>query len=189
MPQLFDVSFHILKREYARAQHLNRHSRKANRRSISSLRLLCSSICFPASPSASRTCLSPSDWAAAAAVSAVSRLPIGQLKRQYQRLRWQAASSPRSHAHVQLQRQDGLMQASEEEVAASRSMLKRKLEKKPTIFRTTEIDLSFSGSLQCFCILFCMRSALATAWQPGAPPPLANPDSNRLSDLLPKVIT
>ena len=51
---------------------------EASRRSISSSRFLCSSVCFPASASSSRTC----------------RLPTGQLQRQHQRLRWQAASSP-----------------------------------------------------------------------------------------------
>ena len=53
-----------------------------------------------------------------------------------QRLRWQAASSPWSHAHVQLQRQDDRSQPSEggEEVAASRPMVWRKSWNwKPTI--------------------------------------------------------
>ena len=112
----------------------------------------------------------------------VSRLPIGQLQRQHQRLRWQAASSPQSHAQVQLHRQDDLRPVRVEEVAAKISMLWRKTWNwKPTIFRTTEIGWSFSGSLQCFCVLFCIRSGLAIAWQPRAS--LANPDSNRWSGL------
>ena len=60
-------------------------------------RFLCSSICFPAFASSSRT------W----------HRPTGQLQRQHQCLRWQAASSPLSHAHVQLQRQNDRSQPSE----------------------------------------------------------------------------
>ena len=125
--------------------------------------------CVPRSafllPEALRELVSPSDWAAAAAAPASAMAE-------------KAASSPWYHAHVQLQRQDDRSQPSEGRGGGS--VKTNGLEKKLKL----EADDSerqtscFPWSLQCFCILFCMRSALATAWQPGACP-LANPDNNR----------
>ena len=109
----------------------------------------------------------------------LSRLRTGQLQRQHQRLRWQAASSssPLSHAHVQLQRQDDRSQLSEGR--GDGSVKTNGLEKKLKLEADdSERQTDRFPSLQCFCILFCMRSALATAWQPRACP-LANPDNNR----------
>ena len=76
---------------------------------------------------------------------ALRELPTGQLQRQHQRLRWQAASSAWSHAHVQLQRQDDRSQPSEGRGGGSDKT--NGLEKKLKLeadrrFRTT--DWSFS---------------------------------------------
>ena len=73
------------------------HSRGASRRSTSSSRFLCSSICFPASASSSRTCLTFRLGSCSGSTSVCD----GKLL------------LPLSHAHVQLQRQDDRSQPSE----------------------------------------------------------------------------
>ena len=135
---------------------------EASRRSISSSRFLCSSICFPASASSSRTCptfrLGSCSGSKASAMAScffsfISRARSAPEARRSISVQWGAR---------RWQRQD--------------QWCGEKVETGSRRFRTT--DWSFSVSLQCFCILFCMRSALATAWQPRACP-LANPDNNR----------
>ena len=72
---------------------------------------------------------------------ALRDLPTGQQQRQHQRLRWQAASSPWSHAHVQLQRQDDRSQPSEGRQRQDQ-WFGEKVETGSRRFRTT--DWSFS---------------------------------------------
>ena len=162
VPQLIVVSFHVLKRVYARAQLLSwfSHSRRQ--------------VDAPFLPHVS--CVPRSAFCFRKLFANLSRLPTGQLQRQHQRLRWQAASSPWSH--VQIQRQDDRSQPSEGRgggsVKTNGLEKKLKLEADDSERQTSR----FPWSLQCFCILFCIRSALATAWQPRACP-LANPDNNR----------
>ena len=166
MSQLIVDSFHILKREYARAQLWAGilTSEDARRCSISSSRFLCSSICFNCY--FRKLLANLSDWAAAAAA------PASAMASCFFSLISRARSASRSISAQwgarRWQRQDRWF---EEKVETGSRRFRRSRR-----FRTT--DWSFSVSLQCFCILFCMRSALATAWQHRAWP-LANPDNNR----------
>ena len=100
MPQLIVVSFHVLKRECARAQLLSWHSHI--RGGKWTLHFFFTFLVFLDLLSCFHKLFAN-----------LSHFPTGQLQRQHQRLRWQAASSPLSHAHVQLQRQDDRSQPSE----------------------------------------------------------------------------
>ena len=123
--------------------------------------------CVPRSafllPQALRELVSPSDWAAAAAApaSAMASCFFSFISR--------ARSAPEARRSISAQWGARRWQRQDQ-------WFGEKVETGSRRFRTT--DWSFSVSLQCFCILFCMRSALATAWQPRASP-LANPDNNR----------
>ena len=120
--------------------------------------------CVPRSafllPQALRELVSPSDWAAAAA-SAMASCFFSLISR--------ARSAPEARRSISAQWGARRWQRQDQ-------WFGEKVETGSRRFRT--IDQSFSISLQCFCILFCTRSALATAWQPRACP-LANPDNNR----------
>ena len=114
-------------------------------------------------PQALRELVSSSDWAAAAAApaSAMASCFFSFISR--------ARSAPEARRSISAQWGARRWQRQDQWFGEKAKTGSRR-------FRTT--DWSFSVSLQCFCILFCMRSALATAWQPRACP-LANPDNNR----------
>ena len=163
MPQLIIVFFHVL-REYARAQLWAGilTFEEASWRSISSSRFLCSSICFLL-PQALRELVSPSDWAAAAAA------PASAMASCFFFLISRARSAPEARRSISAQ-------WGERGGSVKTNGLEKKLKLEAD---DSERQASrFPWSLQCFCIFFCLRSALATAWQPRACP-LANPDNNR----------
>ena len=122
---------------------------EASRRSISSSRFLCSSICFPASPSSSQTCLAFRLGSCSGSTNACDGklLLLLSVTRTFSSRGKTIDLSP----------------VRSEEAAASRPMVWRKSWRKLTIQNDRLIVFRV---LQCFCILFCMRSALATTWQP-----------------------
>ena len=115
-----------------------------------------------------RELASPSDWAAAAAApaSAMASCFFSSISRA------RSAQDDRSQASTSEGRGGGGVKTN----GLAKNL---KLEADCSERQTGR----FPWSPQCFCILFCMRSALATAWQPRACP-LANPDSVRWSGLL-----
>ena len=119
--------------------------------------------CIPRSafllPQALRGLVSPSDWAAVAAAPATAMASCF------------FSLISRAQARRLISPQWGVKRWLRQD-----QWFGEKVETGSRRFRTT--DWSFSVSLQRFCILFCMRSVLATAWQPRACP-LANSDNNR----------
>ena len=124
--------------------------------------------CVPRSafllPQALRNLVSPSDWAAAAAA------PASAMASCFFSLISCARSAPEARRSISAQW--GWQRLDQ--------WFGEKVETVSRRFRTTDQSFSVISEvfLHTFQWVFCMRSALAIAWQPGACP-LANPDNNR----------
>ena len=127
--------------------------------------------CVPRSafllPQALRELVSPSDWAAAAAA------PASAMASCFFSLISRARSAPDARRSISAQRGARRWQRQDQWFGEKVVTVSRR-------FRTTDQSFSVISEvfLHTFQWVFCMRSALATAWQPSACP-LANPDNNR----------